>query len=247
MIFHRTIGCVLRRRDYSETSSIAAVYTRDHGKIRVLAKGARRKKSDFLGLLEPLSLLEIVFIERRSGLHILKEASLLVPNLGLRQNLSKIAHGLNLLSLIDQTQPDEDADPDVFDLLVSGLSALADVSVPQNVGFAFQAHLLHFFGKLPRLNACARCGRPFGSAALLRVQSGAPLCRSCGNPGDYPLLPGTLGALRRLAEIPLSRCGRIRLSNEQRAEISHILSAMLRTAIEADIPSQSVIHSLLGT
>lgn len=247
MIFHRTIGYVLRRRDYSETSTIATFYTRDYGKVRVLAKGARRKKSEFLGLLEPLSLLEIVFIERRSGLHILKEAHLLDSNLELRQELSKIVHALNLLSLVDQTQPDEDADPDVFELLVSGVSALSHVSNPQNVAFAFQIQLLRHFGKFPCLDTCARCGSSLGIAALFRASSGVLLCRSCGNHRDLPLLPGTLGALRRLAEMPLSRCGRIRLSNEQDAEISRVLSTMLRTAIEADLPSQSVTHSLLGT
>lgn len=247
LIFHRTIGFVLKRRDYSETSNIVTLYTRDCGKIRALAKGARRKKSEFLGLLEPLSLLEIVFIERRSGLHILKEAHLLVSNLELRQELSKIAHAMNLLSLVDQTQPDEDACPDVFELLVSGLAALSHVSNSQNVAFAFQAHLLRHCGQLPRLDICARCGSSLEPAALFRASSGALLCRSCGNHRDLPFPPGTLGALRRLAEMPLSRCGRIRLSNEQQAEISRVLSAMVRTAIEADLPSQSVTLSLLGT
>ncbi len=249
MIFRRTEGVVVKRTDYSETSKIATFYTRDHGKIRAIAKGARRKKSEFLGLLEPLSLLEIVFIERRSGLHILKEAHLLDSNLELRQELSRIAHALNLLSLIDQTQPDEDADPAVFELLVSGLSALSHISNPENVAFAFQVHLLRHFGKLPSLDTCAHCGASLGSAppaAGFRGRSGVLLCRSCGKDGDHPLPPGTLGALRRLAEIPLHRCGRIRLSSEQQAEISSLLAAMLRTAIEGDLPAQAVAQSLLG-
>ena len=246
MIFRRTEGVVVRRTDYSETSKIATFYTRDHGKIRAIAKGARRKKSEFLGLLEPLSLLEIVFIERRSGLHILKEAHLLDSKLELRQELSRIAHALNLLSLIDQTQPDEDADPDVFELLVSGLSALSHISNAENVTFAFQVHLLRHFGKLPRLDTCAHCGAPLGSAARFRARSAVLLCHSCGKDSDRPLPPGTLGALRRLAEIPLPRCGRIRLSSEQQAEISSLLAAMLRTAIEGDLPAQAVAHALLG-
>lgn len=247
LIFHRTTGYVLRRRDYSETSNIATLYTRDCGKVRVLAKGARRKKSEFLGLLEPLSLLEIVFIERRSGLHILKEAHLLVSSLRLREELSKIAHALNLLSLVDQTQPDEDADPGVFELLVSGLSALSDGSDSENVSLAFEVHLLRHFGQLPPLDTCARCGASLEPLALFRERSAAILCGRCGSHGDRPLLPGTVKALRRLAEIPLCRCGRIRLSNEQHAEISRVLSAMLRAATEAELPSQSVTQSLLGT
>ena len=81
MIFRRTAAVVLRPRDYSETSKIVTFYTRDHGKVRAIAKGAKRKKSDFLGILDPLSLLEIVYIQGKGGLHILTEAHLIDANL----------------------------------------------------------------------------------------------------------------------------------------------------------------------
>jgi DNA repair protein RecO (recombination protein O) len=245
LIFRRTRAIVLKRTDYSETSKIVTFYTRDRGKVRALAKGARRKKSEFLGILEPLSVLEIVYIEKREGLHILKEAHLIASNLALREHLPRISHALNFLSLIDKTQAEEDADPDVFEVLLSSLSALQHISHSENVAAAFQLSLLRHVGRLPSLQSCGRCGTPLTAATSFDARSGDFRCRACGKKSEWSLPQGTLRALRRLAEVPLERCGRIRMSKGQHAEISHVVGAMLRSAIEADLPADDVVSSLL--
>jgi len=245
LIFCRSVGIVLRCSDYSETSKIVTIYTRDYGKVRALAKGAKRKKSEFLGILEPLSLLEIVYIERKSGLHILKEAYLIDSNIGLRQRLSRIARGLYFLSLIERTQPNEDPDRAVFELLSSSLSALGRISFTEIVVVVFQLRLLRQFGRLPSLAACGGCGSSFKGGATYDPRSGDFLCGACADDGKWRLSRGTLQALRRLAETSFERCGRIRLSRNQRAEAASVMSAMLRTAVEAELPAESVVNALL--
>ncbi len=245
MIFRRTAGIVLKCTDYSETSKIVTIYTRDYGKVRILAKGAKRKKSEFLGILEPLSLLEIVYIESRKSLHILKEAYLIDSNLEIRERLSRIASGLSFLSLIERTQPDEDPDPAIFELLSSSLSALQRVPLPENVPLVFQLRLLEHFGKLPGLISCGQCGSPLKGSAIYDPRSGDFLCEVCGKDRKWSLSRGTLQALRRLAETPFERCGRIRLTKEQRAEITSVVRMMLQTAVEAELPAENVVSSLL--
>jgi DNA repair protein RecO (recombination protein O) len=245
LIFRRTQGIVLRRTDYSETSKIVTLYTRDCGKVCVLAKGAKRKKSLFLGILEPLFLLEVVYIEKKKGLHILKEACLIDSNFALREHLWKIAHGLHFLSLIDKTQPEDDPDPAVFDLLVSSLSSLRRLTSPENVPAVLQLQLLRHFGMLPSLSNCARCGSPVKGNASLGARSGGFVCESCGGNKATRVDQGTLKALRRLSETSFERCGRIGLLRKQRVEISRIIRAMWRTAIEADLPAADVVDALL--
>jgi len=245
LIFHRTAGIVLKRSDYSETSKIVTIYTRDQGKVRVLAKGAKRKKSGFLGILEPLSLLEVVYIEGKRGLHTLKEAYLLEPYLRLRERLSRIAHGLFFLSLIDRTQADEDPDPKVFELLSLSLAALESVSLPENVSVVFQVRLISQFGSLPTLSSCGACGCSLTQDAFYDAQSGSFLCQVCRKSDRWALQQGTLRALRRLAESPFERCGRVRLSKEQRVEIARVTGTILRTAVEAELPAETVLNSLL--
>ena len=57
----KDIGICLARRDYSETSQIATIFTRDNGKLRGIAKGVRRVKSKFSGGIELLAQGQIIF------------------------------------------------------------------------------------------------------------------------------------------------------------------------------------------
>ncbi len=246
MIFRSTVGIVLARTDYSHTSNIVTFYTRHHGKIRAVAKGARRKKSEFLGILEPLSLLEIVYIEGRSGLHILKEAYLIDSNIALRAQLSRLVHGLYFLSLVDRSQPEGDADPAIFELLSSSLSTLKRFRSPENVPAIFQLRLLDRFGRLPSLTKCGQCASPLTGTAYYDNWSAGLFCATCGKGGNWALPQGTVQALKRLAHTSLERSGRIRLSKKQRFELSRLLRAMLRSAIEEELPAQAVVDSLLS-
>ena len=59
-------GVVLRRIKYSETSLILTFYTKDQGKISLIAKGARNPKSKFVGALEPATYASIVYYHKDS-------------------------------------------------------------------------------------------------------------------------------------------------------------------------------------
>src|ERR1700733_1283729 len=71
----KAIALVVRAVDWSETSRIATLWTREFGKVRVLAKGGRRLKSNFEVALDLLTVCGIVFLRKSSGgLDLLTEA-----------------------------------------------------------------------------------------------------------------------------------------------------------------------------
>ena len=75
MAAEKATALVVRGTDWSETSRIATVWTREFGKVRVLAKGGRRLKSNFEIALDLLTVCSMVFIRKSSGgLDLLTEA-----------------------------------------------------------------------------------------------------------------------------------------------------------------------------
>ena len=77
MAAEKTDAIVLRVIDFSETSCVVTLMTRDFGKITALAKGARRRKSPFEAALDLLSVCRIVFLRKTSGaMDLLTEAKL---------------------------------------------------------------------------------------------------------------------------------------------------------------------------
>ena len=73
----KTLAIVLRVIDFSESSCVVHLFTRDFGKIGGLAKGARRPKSPFEAALDLLAVCRIVFLHKSSeSLDLLTEAKL---------------------------------------------------------------------------------------------------------------------------------------------------------------------------
>src|SRR5437660_3257955 len=84
----KALGLVVRTYDCSETSRIATIWTRELGKVRVLAKGGRRLKSNFESALDLLTLCSIVLLRKSSGtLDLLTEAQVVQRFPQLRRQL----------------------------------------------------------------------------------------------------------------------------------------------------------------
>lgn len=111
-------GIVLRRLPVTETSLIVTWYTRQFGKLKTMAKGARRAKSPFLGRIDLFFEDEIVVVRsRRSDLHILHECSVTRYRPGLRSVPDRLAAASYACELVDLGTESEDPHPQIYDLL----------------------------------------------------------------------------------------------------------------------------------
>ncbi|MGL4465069.1 MAG: DNA repair protein RecO, partial [Planctomycetia bacterium] len=100
----RTEALVIRGVDFSETSRVLTLFTRDFGKLSVIAKGGRRLRGPFEVSLDLLSLCSISVIRKSSGgLDVLTEALLRERFTGLRDDLQKLYAAYFLAELLDAT------------------------------------------------------------------------------------------------------------------------------------------------
>ena len=144
-IIDTTPAILLRKIKLTDTSLIVTWFTQAHGKIKTVAKGARRPKSPFAGKLDLFFHEEIQFHRSRtSELHILKEVALRETHEGLRQNYERMLLASYFVELIDLATELEHAAPELYDLLVRAFSYL-------NTGAATKRALQHFEAELCRL------------------------------------------------------------------------------------------------
>ncbi len=180
-------GMLLRRIAYGETSLIIHVLTSGYGRLSLMARGARRKNSDFRAMLEPLSLLKLSWRAGRTGMGTLtciEREHLLVPETHMYAglDLNAVASGLF-----------KEGSPDGFDDLVFAFQLLK--CRPENSGLLAAAwFLLHKSGWVGDLDQCWSCGK----SDHVMCWSGAELhCTDCGCgiPVSQGLLRGILGHL----------------------------------------------------
>src|SRR5437764_10931307 len=135
----------LRKVEYSETSQILLLFSRDYGLQRLVAKGAHRRtkagSSKFDGGVDLLDVGQAVFTQRQErDLGLLTEWSLREGHLELRNNLRGMYLGLYAAELMSFLFEEHDPHPDVFDRLEATVPELATPRAEETF-LAFQLDL----------------------------------------------------------------------------------------------------------
>src|SRR5262245_7401821 len=178
----KAVGIVVRTTDWSETSRIATVWTRELGKVRVLAKGGRRLKSNFEVALDLLTVCSIVLLRKSSGsLDLLTEAQVVERFPRLRSHLPALYAGYYIAELLADWTEDYDPHPLLFDearAALGDLGASAETTGPRLA--RFELVLLRELGYQPTLDACAVCGLAVDGLRLaFSAAQGGVLCPDC--------------------------------------------------------------------
>jgi DNA repair protein RecO (recombination protein O) len=207
MAAEKAEGLVLRTTDWSETSRIATLWTREFGKIRVLAKGGRRLKSAFENALDLLTHCSIVFLRKSSGsLDLLTEARVVQRFGRLRTDLPALYAAYYVAELLSEWTEDYDPHPPLFEEALATLQELGapgerTVEPGQRV-LRFEAVLLRESGYSPTLESCAACGEVMtGPGQWISSAAGGVVCSRCGPAlrDRRPLSARACDALRTLA------------------------------------------------
>jgi DNA repair protein RecO (recombination protein O) len=182
---HVTHALLLRRVDYGESDLVLSLFTAELGRISALARGARRSRRRFGGVLEPMHTLEVAFDERASSeLFILREAKIVRPRSGVLSSLDRLDAAGRALGWIRRAAPPKTAEPALWAALESLLDRLADTADPApRLRLAESGlSLLAGFGWAIDLERCVRCGRAAaaGQTASVDPARGGLVCRNCG-------------------------------------------------------------------
>lgn len=178
----RDDAVVLARLDYSETSQILVLLTREHGKVRAIAKGIKRgTKARFavgIDLLEVGSALLSSRQERGESLALLTEWKQTRAHSGLREKLPRMNAAQYVAEITARLTEDWDPAPRLFDGLMTALEVLAGSDEPIGPTVNYQQLLLYEIGSAPRFDACVLCGR---NDQLTHFSSfeGGMVCRHC--------------------------------------------------------------------
>ncbi|SMO40621.1 DNA repair protein RecO [Fodinibius sediminis] len=115
MITH-TEAIIFRAVDYQESSKIVTMFTREHGKIALMVRGAKKPKSKFSGLIEVGNLLDVVYYYKGSrSVQILSEASYSEKTWSVRTDFEKMATMTSAVELISQLLHDNEVNKPLFD------------------------------------------------------------------------------------------------------------------------------------
>lgn len=201
-----TEALVLRGYKLGETSKVVVFLTRERGKVRAVARGARGGRPRYQSALEPLSEVRVTLYGRQ-GAELLRLGQAELLHSAFRFGEQGLEAALFLSScaeLLDAFSPEGEAEERVYRLALAVLRAVEGGADPDLVRRYLETWLLRLHGLYPPLDECASCSRklPPGRREYHRPAHGF-VCTECG-PASGPILPGDACALlgRIFAEPP---------------------------------------------
>jgi DNA repair protein RecO (recombination protein O) len=231
MAAEKSDGLILRVTDFSETSHVVVLFTRDFGKISALAKGGRRLKGPFESALDLLANCHIVFLRKSSGgLDLLTEAQLIARFRPQDKDLSCLYAGYYVAELLLSLTEEYDPHPQLYAAALEALEAFQR-SDQMRLGLArFELVVLKEIGQLPEFDACVACGTPLvdGKTFGFWVSQGGLICPDCQREdfSQIAIHAGTAAALRLLSGEG-EGWRRLQLSPQQSKELKRVTTSAI--------------------
>ena len=239
----RLHALVLRRIPYGDTSLVLHVFSREAGRLGLMAKGVRKPGSRLDPVLQSGHLAELqVMLREGRELQFLKDADLLEDHRGLRRDYARLMTGLAVCEALERTQLPEQPDPVLFDTACRLLAlAAGEAAHPASLVYWFVLFLLTHSGYGLDLEACSACGRPWEDfrrreGGGLDPREGRARCPDC-RPGreETGLSPALWRVLHFLTHAAPEEASRREITPGTRRELRGLLELLLRAHLAAGL------------
>ncbi|SDK71842.1 DNA replication and repair protein RecO [Nocardioides sp. YR527] len=239
---YRDEAIVLRTHKLGEADRIITMLTRDHGRVRAVAKGVRRTTSRWGSRLEPFTHVDLQFAEGRNLDTITQAETLTLFHAGIGLDYDRYTAGTAMLETADRLVHEEgEPAPQQYLLLVGGLRVLAQGDrLPRHVLDSYLLRSLAVAGYAPSFEACARCGLE-GPHRWFNVSMGGALCTTCRVPGSATPSPETLTHLGALLSGDWDTVGRAEDRTSRQA--SGLVAAYLSWHLDRNLRSLEYVES----
>lgn len=242
----RTEAVVLRHSNWGEADRLLWLFTRQAGKVRAIAKGARKPRSRKAGHVEPLTRANLLLARGRE-LWIVTQAETVDAYLLLHQDLLRMSYASYVVETLDRFTYEEGEQLALYHLLTDTLSHL-NVGTDASLALRYyEVRLLDLLGYRPQLFECARChGTIRPEDQYFSAAQGGILCPGCGSgtPGVIPVSLTALKYLRHFQRSHWEEACRAQLSAGVNREIENLMQHYLTYLLERGLYTPSFIRRI---
>jgi DNA repair protein RecO (recombination protein O) len=210
MALHQSDSIILKTYPLGEADRIVSFFSRDHGKLRGVANGARKMKNRFGASLEPLAHSRIQFFEKENrDLVRIQSADLLDSPMKLFQDYDCAVCAGHLVELVDRFLPEHEPQDAVFRLVRMTVRALEQGCPLEFAACYFEVWMLRLAGVFPDLFVCSVCSKPLqaGDERFLAPGLQSVICDACEHRSATGILSEVVDLVFRILKSPLDSNG----------------------------------------
>jgi len=253
MPLFNTEAIVIRSIHYGESDKIVTFFTRDYGKMKGIAKGARRSRKRFQNALGLFSHLRLIFFDKEGlGLVRADNCDLLHTFPKIRDDLKKIFYGNYYLELVNEMAGEREKNLEAFDLLLYFLSGLEEMEPQEEQLRMFEIRMLSLFGYQPNLGRCGLCKKDWEDLqdfpfVFFSLEKGGMVCERCSKLWSnlIPVSLGTARLIEKISQVELAKIQRLRFTPQALSESRELLSKFITYQLGKELKSLKALRGLV--
>lgn len=194
----RDVGVVLRTVKLGEADRIVSILTRDHGKIKGVAKGARKSGSKYSARLESGSVVDFQWISSTKDLVRITQTEAVQSHRHIREDLDLLNCAARMLDAVDSLCEDKSAYPELTMLTIRALATM-DKQKSVNVCPTFLMKVLALEGFAPEVEECPSCGTS-KDLNHFSLNNSSFFCSNCARESMIATFPHTRETIKAIQD-----------------------------------------------
>ncbi len=242
----RVEAIVLRHADWGEADRILWLFTRETGKVKVIAKGIRKPRSRKAGHLEPFTRVDLLLAQGRD-FPIVTQAEAKETYLQLREDLVRVGYASYVVELLDRFTYEEGENHALYRLLSETLWRIDQEPDPAFGVRYYEVRLLDLVGFRPQLFQCVNCATDIRAEdQFFSFEKGGVLCPKCGvrEPDARQVSVAALRILRHFQRSSYKEAQRLRLAETVDREVENLMGNYLTYLLERGLNSPEFLRQV---
>ena len=212
----KTEGIVVSETNYSESSKIIQIFTRDYGLISVMSKGSRNIKSKLRGISNRFSYCEYNISYKEDGISTLIDGSTISTLRNIITDINKITYLSYMLDLVIQVYKHSNSN-EIYEILISIIKKLDTGLDPEVLTYILELKLLKYLGIEPNVDECAICGNQ-KNILTISIDNGGYVCSNCYKTGKI-YSSSIIKLIRMLIYVDIDSIDKINIKDENKKEL----------------------------
>ncbi len=242
MKLYKVDAIVLRSIDCGAADKLLILFSRDFGRIKVMAHGVAKPFSRKRGSVQPFTYSRFL-IRRGRDLDSVSQCEGIEMFPFLRHDLKAIGYASYLSELVLSVTPEGEQNKPLFHLFLETMRLMGEGGA-EVLTRSFEIKVAVLMGYRPVLDACAHCGEPLAGRPFFSAGAGGALCQACGA-GDLQaacVSRGIVEILKALINRPQERLHQLKISAADKKLIKALLYEYLRYYLERDLKTASFLN-----
>jgi DNA repair protein RecO (recombination protein O) len=247
MALHTTEAFVLRTYSLAEADKICVFFTKDSGKVRGVAHGARKMKSRFGSALEPFTEVALTYFQKEGReLMSISTCEIVRSHFHSAARDAETAGAFSYMAeLLTEFLPDHEPNERLYRLVAALLEAIEAGPDLEHVLRYFESWVLRLSGFFPDTSRCSGCGEKIAEdESAYLTPEGTPRCLACSGGRGASVDAELRNTIREIFRLHPTAFARRRVRAERLAQIGDINYQIIRHALERDLRSRPLLKQL---